>query len=176
MDLPPGNYVATCWQNGKAGGGKGPVHLTIGMIFPFTASPSASAPAGPSMPTYDVNVQNFTYHGMPATVPANTPIQVSFTNKESFAIDHEYVVLQLPAGKTAQDVIKDAKTKGPDAEDDWIHYADSGDPLPIGAGHLVGMDLPPGNYVATCWQNGKAGGGTGPVHLTIGMIFPFTAS
>ena len=178
MDLPPGNYVATCWQTGKAGGGTGPPHLTIGMIAPFTASTAASVPATASVPvvSYNVTVQNFTYHGMPSTVPANKPIVVSFTNKESFEIDHEFVVLQLPAGKTAQDVINDAKKNGPDAEDHWIHFADSGDPLPTNSGHAVTMDLPPGNYVATCWQTGKAGGGTGPPHLTIGMIAPFTAS
>ncbi len=176
MDLPPGNYVATCWQTGKAGGGNGPPHVTIGMIAPFTASASASAPATAAGPVYNVSVKNFTYHGMPSSVPANTPIDVAFTNEESFAIDHEFVVLKLPAGKTAQDVIADAKKKGPDAEDDWIHFADSGDPLPVGAGHLVTMDLSPGNYVATCWQTGKAGGGNGPPHVTIGMIAPFTAS
>jgi uncharacterized cupredoxin-like copper-binding protein len=176
LDLPPGNYVATCWQTGKAGGGTGPPHVTIGMAAPFTASASASAQGTPAGPTYDVSVSKFTYHGMPSTVPANKPFQVAFTNKESFAIDHEFVVLQLPAGKTPQDVINDAKKKGADAEDDWIHFADSGDPLPTGAGHLVSMDLPPGNYVATCWQTGKAGGGTGPPHVTIGMIAPFTAS
>jgi len=176
LDLPPGNYVATCWQTGKAGGGTGPPHVTIGMAEPFTAAADASSPAAPAGPTYDVYVKNFTYHGLPATVPANQPFQVAFTNKESFAMDHEFVVLQLPAGKSAQDVINDAKKKGPDAEDDWIHYADSGDPIPAGAGHLVSMDLPPGNYVATCWQTGKAGGGTGPPHVTIGMITSFTAS
>jgi hypothetical protein len=37
MDLPPGNYVATCWQTGKAGGGSGPPHVAIGMITEFTA-------------------------------------------------------------------------------------------------------------------------------------------
>jgi hypothetical protein len=176
LDLPPGNYVATCWQTGKAGGGTGPPHVTIGMTASFAASASASAPAAPAGPTYNVSVKNFTYHGMPGSVPANQPFQVAFTNDEAFAMDHEFVVLQLPAGKTAQDVIKDAKKKGPDAEDDWIHFADSGDPLPVGAGHLVSMDLPPGNYVATCWQTGKAGGGTGPPHVTIGMIASFTAS
>jgi hypothetical protein len=176
LDLPPGNYVATCWQTGKAGGGTGPPHVTIGMAAPFTASASAGATVTAAGPTYNVYVQNFTYHGMPSSVPANMPIRVAFTNRESFAIDHEFVVLQLPAGKSPQDVIKDAKQKGPDAEDDWIHYADSGDPLPVGAGHMVTMDLPPGNYVATCWQTGKAGGGTGPPHVTIGMIAPFTAS
>src|SRR6266536_1974995 len=178
LDLPPGNYVATCWQTGKAGGGTGPPHVTIGMIAPFTASTSASVPAAASMPvvSYNVFVKNFTYHGMASTVPADKPIVVSFTNKESFEIDHEFVVLKLPAGKTSQDVINDAKKNGPDAEDHWIHFADSGDPLPTNSGHAVTMDLPPGNYVATCWQTGKAGGGTGPPHVTIGMIAPFTAS
>ncbi len=85
-------------------------------------------------------------------------------------------MLRLPAGKTAQDVISDAKKKGPSAEDDWIHFADSGDPLPVGGTTVIRMDLPPGNYLATCWQTGKAGGGTGPPHVTIGMIKPFTAS
>jgi hypothetical protein len=176
LDLPPGDYVATCWQTGKAGGGTGPPHVTIGMAAPFTASTSASVTAAPAGPTYDVFVKNFTYHGMPSSVPANRVIQVAFTNKESFAMDHEFVVLQLPAGKTAQDVISDAKKKGPSAEDNWIHFADSGDPLPVDGTTVIRMDLPPGNYVATCWQTGKAGGGTGPPHVTIGMITPFTAS
>src|SRR5262249_51991951 len=159
MDLAPGNYVATCWQTGKAGGGTGPPHVTIGMIAPFTASASTAAPAGAGAATaYNVFVQNFTYHGMPSSVPANKPIVVGFQNKESFEIDHEFVVLRLPAGKTAQDVINDAKKKGAKAEDDWIHYADSGDPPLPNARPAVTMDLAPGNYVATCWQTGKAGG------------------
>jgi hypothetical protein len=39
------------------------------------------------------------------------------------------------------------------------------------------MNLKPGNYVATCWQTGKEGGGTNVhrPHLMIGMIAPFTA-
>jgi hypothetical protein len=143
---------------------------------PSKSSTVSASQAAAGMPVYNVTVKNFTYHGMPSTVPANKPIHVAFTNKESFAIDHEFVVLKLPSGKTAQDVISDAKKKGPDAEDDWIHYADSGDPLPVGGTTVVSMDLPPGNYVATCWQTGKAGGGTGPPHVTIGMITPFAAS
>ena len=140
-----------------------------------SSSPTPSAAAA-GVPTYDVFVQNFTYHGMPSSVPANKTVMVSFTNKESFEIDHEFVVLRLTNGKTAQDVINDAKKKGASAEDDWIHFADSGDPLPTNSGTAVTMYLPPGNYVATCWQTGKAGGGTGPPHVTIGMIAPFTAS
>jgi hypothetical protein len=177
MDLRPGNYVATCWQTGKAGGGTGPPHVALGMAVPFTASASASASssAAPTGPIYSVSVKNFVYQGVPATVQANRPFEVTFVNDEAFPIQHEFVVLRLPLGKTAQDVVNDAKKKGPKAEDDWVHLADSGAALPVGASAVVRMDLPPGNYVATCWQTGKVGGGTGPPHLVIGMVAPFTA-
>ena len=176
LDLPPGKYVATCWQTGKAGGGSGPPHVTIGMIAPFTATSDATSPTGAEPASFQVSVKNFTYRGMPKSVPANTPLLVSFTNEESFAIGHEFVVLKLTGGKTLQDVVTDAKKKGADAEDDWIHVADSGDPLDTKSSTVVRMDLPPGNYVASCWQTGKAGGGSGPPHVAIGMITAFTAS
>jgi hypothetical protein len=178
LDLPPGNYAATCWQTGKAGGGTGPPHVALGMIVPFTAtsdSASTSSSAAPTGPIYSVSVKNFIYQGVPATVQANRPFEVTFVNDEAFPIEHEFVVLKLPPGKTAQDVVDDAKKKGPKAEDDWVHVADSGAARPVGASAVIRMDLSPGNYVAACWQTGKVGGGTGPPHLVIGMIAPFTA-
>jgi hypothetical protein len=177
MDLRPGRYVATCWQTGKAGGGTGPPHVALGMIAPFTASISAGTlAAGASGPMYSVSVKNFTFQGMPASVQANRPFAVTFINDEAFPIVHEFVVLKLPPGKTAQDVVDDAKKNGPKAEDHWVHVADSGAPLHIGASAVVRMDLRPGNYVASCWQTGKVGGGTGPPHVVIGMIASFTAT
>ena len=173
LDLPPGNYVATCWQTGKAGGGSGPPHVAIGMHAAFTASSTATAPTTTTPAVYDVAVKNFTYHGMPSTVAANTPFMVSFSNEESFSITHEFVVLKLPSGKTADDVVSDAKSKGDKGEDDWTHVADSGD-VNTGGSTVVTLDLPPGNYVATCWQTGKAGGGSGPPHVAIGMHAAFT--
>jgi hypothetical protein len=180
LNLSPGRYVATCWQTGKAGG-TGPPHVALGMIAPFTATVAAAAAAAapstaPAGPIYSVSVKNFTFQGMPSSVPANRPFEVTFINDEAFPIVHEFVALRLPAGKTAQDVVDDAKKKGPKAEDDWFHVGDSGAPLPVGASAVVRMNLRPGNYVATCWQTGKVGGGTGPPHLTIGMIVSFTAS
>jgi len=177
LDLRPGNYVATSWATGKAGGGTGPPHVALGMIAPFTASVAVDteATAAPSGPMYSVSVKNFTFVGMPATVPANRPIAVTFINDDAFSIKHEFVVLWLPPGDTAQTVVDDAIKKGDKAEDDWKHYADTGAALPIGASAVVRMNLPPGNYVATCWQTGKEGGGTGHPHVMIGMITPFTA-
>ena len=177
LDLKPGNYVATSWQTGKAGGGTGPPHVAMGMIAPFTASVSAdaAATAAPAEIMYSVSVKNFTFVGVPATVPANVPIAVTFVNDDAFPILHEFVLLRLPPGDTAQSVVDDAIKKGAKAEDDWVHVGDSGAALPIGASAVVRMNLKPGNYVATCWQTGKEGGGTGHPHLMIGMITPFTA-
>jgi hypothetical protein len=177
LTLRPGNYVATSWTTGKQGGGTGPPHVALGMAAPFTASVAAGADAtaAPSGPMYSVSVKNFTFVGMPPTVPANRPIAVTFINDDAFTILHEFVVLRLPPGDTAQTVVDDAIKHGPSAEDHWFHVGDSGAALPIGASAVVRMNLKPGNYVATCWQTGKEGGGTGPPHLTLGMIVPFTA-
>jgi hypothetical protein len=176
LNLAPGNYVATSWATGKIGGGTGPPHVALGMIAPFTASVAANAEANaPTGPMYSVSVKNFTFVGVPATVPADRPIAVTFINDDAFTIKHEFVVLWLPPGDTAQSVVDDAIKKGPKAEDDWVHYGDSGAALPIGSSAVVRMNLKPGNYVATCWQTGKEGGGTGHPHLMIGMIAPFTA-
>jgi hypothetical protein len=178
LTLKPGSYVATSWETGKQGGGTGPPHVALGMIAPFTASLASvaeAATAAPAGPMYSVSVKNFTFVGMPPTVPADRPIAVTFINDDAFTILHEFVVLRLPPGDTAQTVVDDALKKGPKAEDDWFHVGDSGAALPIGASAEVRMNLKPGNYVATCWQTGKEGGGTGPPHLTMGMIVPFTA-
>jgi len=177
LTLRPGNYVATSWETGKAGGGTGPPHVALGMIAPFTASVAAAvqATAAPAGPMYSVSVKNFTFVGMPPTVPANQPIEVTFINDDAFPIRHEFVVLSLPPGVTAQNVVDDAIKKGDKAEDDWVHVGDSGAALPIGASAVVRMDLKPGSYVATCWQTGQEGGGTGHPHAMIGMITPFTA-
>jgi hypothetical protein len=174
LTLQAGNYVATSWGTGKAGGGTGKPHVALGMFVPFTAT-NVVPSAAPTGPTYSVSVKNFTFQGVPATVQANKPFEVTFINDEAFPILHEFVVLKLPPGDTAQNVVNDARKKGPGAEDDWNHVGDSGAPLPAGASAVVHMTLKPGNYVATCWQTGKVGGGTGPPHLVLGMIAPFTA-
>jgi hypothetical protein len=137
------------------------------------ATPSQQAAAA-GIPLYSVEARSLHIDAMPETVTAGKPFQLAFTNNETFKTTDNLVVLQLPAGKTAQDVVDDARKKGPGAEDDWDHVGDSGAPLPAGASAVVRMDLKPGNYVASCWQTGKVGGGTGPPHLVLGMIAPFT--
>jgi hypothetical protein len=175
FSLPPGNYVISCWEDGKAGGGKGPVHASIGMVKAFTASGSAAAPGAAAAKTYQVSVTNFTYHGMPDTVPANQPFNIVFSNKETFDITHELVLLGVPSGKTADDVIASAKAKGPDGEGDYLGFGEIAD-VDTGGTGVGSFNLPAGNYVISCWEDGKAGGGKGPVHASIGMVKAFTVS
>jgi len=160
--------AAACTKNSKPPASSGNSGKSPTTSSGTTSGGTQTTPAANNgAPVYDVSVQNFTYHGMPKTVPANKPFLVSFTNKESFPITHEFVVLKLPKGKTAQDVINDGKKKGAKGEDDWIHVGDSVE---------MTFDLPPCNYVSTRWQTGKAGAGSGPPHVTIGMVAAFTAT
>jgi hypothetical protein len=122
-----------------------------------------------------VSVSKFTFQGMPETVPAGKPFTIAFTNKESFEITHEMVVVALPSGKTLDDLVADAKAKGPDSEDDWLHFGEIGE-VNTGATGVGTFQLPAGNYAIACWQEGKAGGGKGPVHASIGMAKAFTVS
>ena len=138
-----------------------------------TNTTTKAMPAG--IPTYQVSVSKFTYQGMPDTVPAGKPFTLAFTNKESFPITHELVVVALPAGKSLQDLVADAKAKGPDSEDDWLHFGEIGE-VNTGATGVGTFQLPAGNYAIACWQDGKAGGGKGPVHASIGMAKTFTIS
>jgi hypothetical protein len=81
----------------------------------------------------------------------------------------------LPSGKTVDDLAADAKAKGPDSEDDWLHFGEIGE-VNTGATGVGTFQLPAGNYAIACWQEGKAGGGKGPAHASIGMAKAFTVS
>jgi hypothetical protein len=140
------------------------------------ATPEATKSAEPAgIPTYQVSVEKFTYSGMPDSVPSDKPFRIVFSNKEAFEITHELVVVQLPEGKSLDDLVADAKAKGADSEDEWLHFGEIGD-VNTGATGVGTFQLPAGNYAIACWQDGKAGGGTGPVHASIGMAQAFTVS
>ena len=139
-------------------------------------APPAVAQAAPGVPFYSVEARNLNFDAMPSIVPANRQFQLALFNNETFKTTDNLVVLKLPAGKTAQDVVDDAMKKGVKAEADWVQVGNSSDPLPVHGSAVVTLNLKPGNYVVTSWETGKAGGGTGPPHVAKGMIAPFTAS
>src|SRR5262249_56578409 len=103
-------------------------------------------------------VQTFQYQNVPATLPCGVVVLL-LQNQESFPIDHEMIPIALPTGKTAQDVINDAKAKQAASEDDWLHIGGDFGTAATGAGLIEILNLPPGNYAFACWQTGTQNGG-----------------
>jgi hypothetical protein len=141
-----------------------------------TNESAAASDASSGLATYNISVQKFKYSGFPDSIKSG-PALLAFSNHETFPITHELVVVGLPAGKSAQDVINDAKQKGDKSEDDWLHFGEIGE-VNTGATIAGVFSLPPGTYAMACWQTGTPEGKTegGPVHLTIGMIHQFTVT
>jgi hypothetical protein len=155
--------------------------LALGLVLTgcakgHTTQAAASSDSGTGLTTYNVSVQKFKYSGMPDSIKSG-PVLVAFSNHESFPITHEMVVVGLPSGKSAQDVIAAAKATGDKSEDGWLHFGEIGE-VNTGATIANVFSLPPGTYAMACWQTGTPEGKTegGPVHLTIGMIHQFTVS
>jgi hypothetical protein len=125
---------------------------------------------------YDVFAQKFRFNGMPASIPAGN-IQVNFSNKESFPIVHEMILLAMPAGKTVADIIDSAKVKGctggGPCESQYLHFGEIAD-VDTGATISNVFNLPAGTYFLACWQQGTPSGGeNGPPHASIGMVYQF---
>src|SRR6266545_4037227 len=120
---------------------------------------AAASDSGTGLTTYNVSVQKFKYSGMPDSIKSGP------------------MLVAVPSGKSAQDVINDAKAKGDKSEDDWLHFGEIGE-VNTGATIAGVFSLPPGTYAMACWQTGTPEGKAegGPVHLTIGMIHQFTVS
>ncbi len=149
------------------------VVLAVVVVAFGACSKSSPSSSSGSQPVYNVYVQKFRFHGMPSTLPAGN-FTVDFTNRESFPINHEMVMIGIPSGKSPQDVMNAAKAKGPSSEDQWLHFGEIPDVF-TGATKSQVFDLPAGNYAIACWQTGTANGGeNGPPHVAIGMIHPFT--
>ena len=136
------------------------------------AQGQAASPAG--LPVYKLSVQKFKYSGMPASIKSGESL-ITITNREAGEITHEFVLLGLPSGKAAADIAADAKKKGDKAEGDFLSFGEVAD-VDTGSTHAGVFSLPPGTYALACFEDGKIGGGKGPVHATIGMTYQFTVT
>jgi uncharacterized cupredoxin-like copper-binding protein len=170
------------WQPGNDG--RRPPSVVLGVLWIAVvalalagcakgqAKGAAATSTGPAV--YKVSVQKFKYSGMPATTKAGESI-ITLTNRESGPITHEFVLLGLPSGKTANDIAADAKKKGDKAEEDWLSFGEVGE-VNTGSTHAGVFSLPAGTYALACFEKGKIGGGEGPVHASIGMTYQFTVT
>jgi hypothetical protein len=134
---------------------------------------------GSGVTSYDVFAQKFRFNGMPASIKTGD-LQINFSNRESFSIVHEMILLQMPSGKTAQDLIESAKVEGcaggEECESQYLHFGEIPD-VDTGATRSQVFNLPPGQYFLACWQQGTAEGTEdGPTHLSIGMLRLFTVT
>ncbi len=148
--------------------------LAVALVSVLALVGSACSKSAKTTPTYDVFVQKFRYHDFPSSIPGGNLI-VNFSNKESDEITHEMVVIQLPSGKTKDDVIAAAKLTGDKSEDQWLHFGEIGE-TNTGATVAGVFDLPAGTYALACWQTGNLGGGEGDAHAARGMVWQFTVT
>jgi uncharacterized cupredoxin-like copper-binding protein len=148
--------------------------LAVALVSVLALVASGCSKSAKTTPTYDVFVQKFRYHNMPATIPGGNLI-INFSNKESDEITHEMVVVQLPSGKTKDDIIAAAKATGDKSEDMWLHFGEVAD-INTGATGAGLFDLPAGTYAMACWQTGNLGGGEGDAHAARGMVWQFTVT
>jgi hypothetical protein len=136
-----------------------------------SSNSSGESSSGPALQT--IFVQKFRYHGMPATMSSGLH-EFLFQNKESFPITHEMIPVALPSGKTPEDITAEAKAKGPESEDEWLHIGGDFGAVDTGAGIVELVYLPAGNYAVACWQTGRPNGSeNGPPHAAIGMVQGF---
>ena len=142
----------------------------VGLIG--SACNTSSGTSGPA--TMSVFVQKFRFHGMPTTLSSGQVI-INFTNRESLPITHEMVLISLPSGKKASDVVAAAKATDTKSEDQWLHFGEIPE-VDTGATKSGLFDLPAGTYALACWQTGNLGGGEGKAHAARGMVFQFTVS
>ena len=170
------------WQPGNGGSRRHPGRLGALLLAVLVlalagcskgkAEGAAGSPGG--QPGYKAAVQKLNYSGMPTSIKSGESI-ITLTNRESGEITHEFVLLALPSGKSANDIAADAKKKGADAEGDFLSFGEVGD-VNTGSTHAGVFSLPPGTYALACFEDGKLGGGKGPVHATIGMTHQFTVT
>jgi hypothetical protein len=155
---------------GSRGFRKGVAVVTVAAI----ALVGSACSKGSSQTTYTAFVQKFRYNGIPTSIKAGN-FTVDFSNRESLPITHEMVLIAIPAGKSAQDVIDAAKATGADSEDGWLHFGEIPD-VDTGATKAGLFDLPAGTYAFACWQTGNLGGGDGDAHAARGMVFQFSVT
>jgi hypothetical protein len=150
--------------------------VAMAAVVALLGSACSKGRTGSGVVAYNVFVQQFRYHSLPSSIKTGN-IQINFSNKETFPITHEMIMLQMPSGKTAQDIIDSAKVKGCEGggpcEEQFLHF---GEIAGVDTGATVSsvFDLPPGDYFVACWEKGTAKGtDDGPPHASIGMVYTF---
>jgi hypothetical protein len=149
----------------------------VALAFVFALLTTSCGGGGSSGPTtYSVFAQKFRFHTFPSSIPSGNMI-IDFSNRENLPILHEMILLALPSGQTAKDVVADAKKKDTDAEGDYTSFGEIGEVL-TGSTKAQTFDLPAGNYVFACFETGNLGDpeAKGKAHAARGMVYQFSVT
>src|SRR5919197_4654838 len=77
----------------------------VALAFVFALLTTSCGGGGSSGPTtYSVFAQKFRLHTFPSSIPSGNMI-IDFSNRENLPILHEMILLALPSGQTAKDVV-----------------------------------------------------------------------
>ncbi len=162
INLPAGEYVILCLIPSPS---DHVAHHAKGMIKSLTVSEGDNTASEPTA-SLTVNLKDFMFD-LPASLPAGKKV-IKVTNKGPEP--HEFNILRLEEGKTADDVLKFLKGEagGPPP------FAPVGgmNGLDVGLSGYAELDLAPGHYVAIC--NIPSPKGNGAPHFMLGMIKEFT--
>jgi len=161
INLPAGEYVILCLIPSPA---DQTAHHAKGMIKSLTVSEGDNQASEPTA-SLTVQLKDFMFD-LPESLPAGqTVIKVTNEGPEP----HEFNILRLEDGKTANDVMQFLNGAGGPPP-----FAPVGgmNGLDVGLSGYAELDLAPGTYVAIC--NIPSPKGNGAPHFMLGMIKEFT--
>ncbi len=164
IDLPAGEYAIVCFITSPS---DNMAHHAKGMIKGLTVKAGDGAVAAEPKSDLSVHLKDYTFE-MPDKLPAGrVTIQVVNDGPEL----HEFNILQLQDGKTADDVTKFLGGAGGPPP-----FAPVGgmNGLAVGAKGYAELNLAPGKYVAIC--NIPSPKAQGHPHFMLGMVKEFTVS
>jgi hypothetical protein len=159
------------WPGGRLVRSGGAILALASLLVLLAPACSSGGDNGP--PVYSVSAQKFRFKGFPTSVPSGN-MTINFSNRDNLPIVHEMILLALPSGQTRDDVIANAKAKGPDSEDDYLSFGEIGE-VSTGSTKAQVFDLPPGSYMFACFEQGNLGDpeAKDKAHAARGMVFTF---
>lgn len=170
--LPAGTYVVVCFNPGAAGHD----HLSQGMLTSFRVLGNVPTNAGSRRPagfaSGIISAHTNRAGKMSFTFPARFKGHGVYRFVNNGVTDvHELQLVKLLPGKKLADLMAWWHAKPGTVPPPFTFAGGAGVLAPQHGAALVGLFLPPGNYVATCFVPDEK---TGIPHGATGMDVPFT--
>jgi len=159
-NLAAGDYFLVCFLPSSDGQN----HLMKGMVgsLHVTDAPTATTTSAPAAATETIVLSDFHVE-----IPAGFTGKGTVTVRNDGHANHEMILVRLKDGKTLGDA---AAWHAGDPTPAPFTYAGGIGIIASGTTVTADLNLPPGNYIATCFVSGD----TGQPHAQMGMVATFT--